>query len=130
MRTGLRGHITALMPREIILPKGKLTSTTSKVLRASLRNPRQHQLAAGSGCWDAAQTLQEVEQCGYFAASQGHQGGLPPALQVYMLPMLALFCCMHLVQRYSHRSALASCIQTNAVWRLTMMSDSASVMSP
>ncbi len=82
MRTGLRGHITALMPQEIILPKGKLSSTTSKVLRASLRNPKQHQLAPGDSFWDAASTLQQIEQAGYFKASQG---GLPSALQVTLL---------------------------------------------
>ena len=85
MRTGLRGHITALMPQEIILPKGKLSSTTSKVLRASLRNPRQHQLAPGDSFWDAASTLQEIEKAGYSKASRGQQGGLPPALQVMLL---------------------------------------------
>jgi len=73
------------MPQEIILPKGKLSSTTSKVLRASLRNPRQHQLAPGDSFWDAASTLQEIEQAGYFKASQGQQGALPPALQVMLL---------------------------------------------
>lgn len=82
MRTGLRGHITALMPQEIILPKGRLTSTTSKVLRASLRNPRQHQLVPGDSFWDAARTLQEVKQAGYFKAAEGQQGQLPWALQV------------------------------------------------
>ncbi|KAL0028206.1 hypothetical protein WJX79_001719 [Trebouxia sp. C0005] len=80
MRTGLRGHITALMPQEIILPKGKLSSTTSRVLRASLCNPRQHQLAPGDSFWDAATTLQEIDQAGYFKASQGQQGDMPPAL--------------------------------------------------
>ena len=85
MRTGLQGHITALMPQEIILPKGKLSSTTSKVLRASLRNPRQHQLAPGVSFWDAASTLQEIDQASYFKASQGQQGALPPALQVMLL---------------------------------------------
>ena len=82
MRTGLRGHITALMPQELILPKGGLTSTTSRVLRASLRNPRQHQLTPGEGFWDAEKTLQEVKQAGYFDANEG-QGSLPHALQVH-----------------------------------------------
>ncbi|DBA75103.1 TPA: hypothetical protein ACH3X1_010428 [Trebouxia sp. C0004] len=81
MRTGLRGHITALMPQEIILPKGKLSSTTSQALRTSLRNPRQHQLAPGDSFWDAASTLREIEKAGYFKASQGQQGALPQALQ-------------------------------------------------
>ena len=47
MRTGLRGHLAALMPQEVIMPKGRLSSTTSKVLKASLRQPRLHQLPAG-----------------------------------------------------------------------------------
>lgn len=47
MRTGLRGHLAALTPQEIILPKGRLSSTTLKVLKAALRQPRQHQLPSG-----------------------------------------------------------------------------------
>lgn len=47
MRTGLRGHLAALMPQEVIMPKGRLSSTTSKVLKASLRQPRLHQLPPG-----------------------------------------------------------------------------------
>ena len=48
MRTGLRGHLAALMPQEVIMPKGRLSSTTSKVLKASLRQPRQYQLPLGA----------------------------------------------------------------------------------
>lgn len=47
MRTGLPGHLAALMPQAVIMPKGRLSSTTSKVLKASLRQPRLHQLPAG-----------------------------------------------------------------------------------
>ena len=82
MRTGLRGHITALMPQEVILPRGRLSSTTCKVLRASLRSPRQHQLIPGDGFWDAARTMEEVKQAGYFTACEAKTGALPQALQV------------------------------------------------
>lgn len=82
MRTGLRGHITALMPQEIILPKRGLTSTTSRVLRASLRNPRQHQLIPGHSFWDADRTLQEIKEAAYFKSNGAKQTDLPQALQV------------------------------------------------
>lgn len=83
MRTGLRGHITALMPQEIILPRKGLTATTSRVLRASLRNPRQHQLTPGDRFWDAERTLQEIKEAAYFnPAAKAEQACLPQALQV------------------------------------------------
>ena len=83
MRTGLRGHITALMPQEIILPRKGLTATTSKVLRASLRNPRQHQLTPGDRFWDAERTLQEIKEAAYFTpTAKAEQNCLPQALQV------------------------------------------------
>ena len=82
MRTGLRGHITALLPQEIILPRKGLTATTSKVLRASLRNPRQHQLTPGDKFWDAERTLQEIKESAYFNPADAEQGCLPQALQV------------------------------------------------
>ena len=82
MRTGLRGHITALMPQEIILPKRGLTSTTSRVLRAALRNPRQHQLTPGHTFWDADRTLQEIQEAAYFKRNGAKQAELPQALQV------------------------------------------------
>lgn len=83
MRTGLRGHITALMPQEIILPRKGLTATTSKVLRASLRNPRRHQLTPGDRFWDADRTLQEIKEAAYFnPTAKAEQNCLPQALQV------------------------------------------------
>ena len=82
MRTELRGHITALLPQELIVPRRALTSTTSKVLRAALGNPRQHQSAPGEGFWDAAKTQQELKEAGYFNNSEGQQP-LPAALQVH-----------------------------------------------
>ena len=85
MRTGLRGHITALMPQEIILPRKGLTATTSKVLRASLRNPRQHQLTPGDRFWDAERTLQEIKEAAYFNPTIAEQPCLPQALQVSVL---------------------------------------------
>ena len=85
MRTGLRGHITALMPQEIILPRKGLTATTSKVLRASLRNPRQHQLTPGDRFWDADRTLQEIKEAAYFNPTNAEQACLPQALQVSVL---------------------------------------------
>ena len=90
MRTGLRGHITALMPQEIILPRRGLTTTTSKVLQASLRNPRQHQLTPGDGFWDAERTLQEVKEAGYFNPTNAEQACLPQALQVSFLDSAVL----------------------------------------
>lgn len=92
MRTGLRGHITALMPQEVILPRRGLTSTTSKVLRASLRNPRQHQLTPGDKFWDAERTMQEVTMAAYFKPFGAEQAELPQALQVSVLLLLHLKC--------------------------------------
>lgn len=90
LRTGLRGHITALMPQEVILPRRGLTSTTSKVLRASLRNPRQHQLTPGDRFWDAERTMEEITKAAYFKPSGAEQAGVPEALQVSSFTAL---CC-------------------------------------
>ena len=92
MRTGLRAHITALMPQEVILPKGSLSSTTSKVLRASLRNPRQHSLTPRVAFWDADRTLQEVQEAKYFTASETGQTEIPQALQVRLWSLLPVNC--------------------------------------
>ena len=64
MRTMLRAHITATMPVELVLPKGHLSSMTSKVLRGCLRNPRINELPGGGdgstcgGAWDAQGAVQ------------------------------------------------------------------------
>lgn len=92
LRTGLRGHITALMPQEVILPRRGLTSTTSKVLRASLRNPRQHQLTPGDRFWDAERTMEEVTKAAYFKPTSTEQAGLPQALQVSFLHCIPVPC--------------------------------------
>ena len=61
LRTQLRAHITALMPAELILPRGRLSAVTHKLLRASLRSPRINELAPGKGgFWDAEQAFEEI----------------------------------------------------------------------
>ena len=113
MRTGLRGHITALMPQEIILPRKGLTATTSKVLRASLRNPRQHQLTPGDGFWDAERTLQEIKEAAYFNPTNAEQAYLPQPLQVSVLHHGdnpdALHTAMCLASPYNHSLTVSYC---------------------
>lgn len=74
MRTGLRGHLAALMPQEVIMPKG-LSSTTSKVLKASLRQPRLHQLPAGVSRASCCLVLSQASKSGRFL------------LALYLLPI-------------------------------------------
>ena len=76
LRTQLRAHITALMPAELILPRGRLSAVTHKLLRASLRSPRINELVPGKGgFWDAEQTFEEI--C---AARCSWLTGRPPLL--------------------------------------------------
>ena len=61
LRTQLRAHITAIMPAELILPRGRLSAVTHKLLRASLRSPRINELVPGKGgFWGAEQTFEEI----------------------------------------------------------------------
>lgn len=39
--------------------------------------------AGKEGFWDAARTMEEVEQAGYFKPEGAEQSKLPPALQAY-----------------------------------------------
>eukprot|EP00884_Botryococcus_braunii_P001653 jgi/Botrbrau1/11489/Bobra.0360s0015.2 len=64
MRTGLRTRIAELRPIEMVIEKGRLSEATRKALRAGLRSPRVNEL---SHFWTPEQTLQEIEQAGYYS---------------------------------------------------------------
>lgn len=44
VRLGLRTHLTALRPVEVVLPRGRLTDTTTRLLHTALRKPQMNQL--------------------------------------------------------------------------------------
>ena len=77
LRTQLRAHITALMPAELILPRGRLSAVTHKLLRASLRSPRINELVPGKGgFWDAEQAFEEI------CAARCSRSSWPPLLHM------------------------------------------------
>ncbi len=73
MRTGLRAHLAELRPVEVTLARHGLSEATRKVLRAGLRSPRVNEV---NSFWDAAKTLEEIKEAGYFKA-EGDEGEAP-----------------------------------------------------
>lgn len=72
------------MPQEVIMLKGHLSSTTFKVLKASLRQPRLHQLPAGVTRASCCLVLSQASKSGRFL------------LALYLLPTVSKFVSLQL----------------------------------
>lgn len=58
-RTRLSAVLTELRPVELVIPRGTLSSATSRVLRDCTRHPLVNELNRGD-LWDSVQTMKEV----------------------------------------------------------------------
>lgn len=82
LRSGLRSHLTALAPVEILLPCGGLSSATHRALAASAVGAQVRQLPAHD-FWGADRLRKELKKSCYFG-----DGPVPTSLQVASLVKL------------------------------------------
>ncbi len=75
LRAGLRSHLTALAPVEIVLPAGGLSAASHRALAASAGRAQLRQLAAGE-FWVADRLQRHLQKRAYFGS-----GPAPAALQ-------------------------------------------------
>lgn len=59
--------------RQVVLPRAGLSATTTKVIKAALRNPRVNQLKGPTGTWDADKTLADITRKAYYGGADTAQ---------------------------------------------------------
>eukprot|EP00798_Chlamydomonas_sp_ICE-L_P022858 gene22858-30031_t len=87
VRSCLRTHLTAMQPVEVLLPKKELSSTTMRVLRGGLRDPRMNYMRGKSGEWGQDKVLNMLKKGDYFkgdAAAEGDTTHWPALLNQLM----------------------------------------------
>lgn len=76
VRSQLRTALTVLQPVELVLPAGRQTPTTTRVLAGGLRDVRVVRLRGAAGAWDAEKALKVRAPVRCHCADHGYRAGV------------------------------------------------------